>query len=134
MFSTGHYVSIKVLTGHATKLIEDGLMQEHEIMHRLAARYPNGWESSHCVQLHDHFIRPGTEAGDGQHMCLVMDLFSVNVYEYHGALEKAFSLPLIKRILKQALIGLGHLHSCGVAHTGENVPLEVLTASISPFY
>lgn len=72
----------------------------------------------HCASLLTHFVHPGI-VGDGEHLCLVMELFASSIQDMRKALQDGL-LPIasVKRVLRHLLLGIVRLHRCGVAHTG----------------
>ena len=72
------------------------------------------------VSLLDHFEHHGPH---GTHLCLVMELLGPSLSDIKSLyLRQKQKVPLIivKRFLKQALMGLDYLHrSCGIVHTGD---------------
>ncbi|KAG6829731.1 hypothetical protein H0H92_003690 [Tricholoma furcatifolium] len=110
------YVSIKIMKGTGVSRI-GGLKRVSES--------PSG---SHIVRLLDNFIHPGID-DDGDHLCLVTDVFHPNVVNciVQARSMSSYYIPssATKKILADVLRGLAHLHKCGVAHT-ELSNLDVL--------
>ena len=115
-FSNNAYVAIKILTGYATVLNCEHKLHELEVLQCLSLMAPE--ESyDHCAHLLTHFIHPGID-DDGEHLCLVMELFSSNIQHTLDALQGGFiPVPTVKRILRHLLLGIAHLHKCGIVHT-----------------
>ena len=114
--SNNAYVAIKILTGYATGLNHEHKLCELEVLQCLSLVAPE--ESyDHCAHLSTHFIHPGIE-DDGEHLCLVMELFSSTIQHSLNALQGGF-LPIlsVKQILRHLLLGIAHLHKCGIVHT-----------------
>jgi serine/threonine-protein kinase SRPK3 len=64
------------------------------------------------------FVHPGFD-DDGEHLCLVTELFSSSVHETLEALRIRFvPLPALKRMLRHLLLGIARLRMCGIDHTG----------------
>jgi serine/threonine-protein kinase SRPK3 len=111
-------VAIKILTGHATRLNRERKLRELEVLQRLSSATPN----DHCARLLTQFTHPGID-DDGEHLCLVTELFSSNIQDVLKALKGQrdvfIPVPAIKRILRHLLLGIEHLHHMsGIAHTG----------------
>ena len=77
------------------------------------------FQRSHCAKLLTHFAHPGIDEEDGEHLCLVTELFLCTLQDTQEALQGTFiPVPTAKRILRHVLLGVARLHKCGVAHTG----------------
>ncbi|KAF7377454.1 hypothetical protein MSAN_00167100 [Mycena sanguinolenta] len=73
---------------------------------------------SHVISFLDHFRHQGP---NGTHVCMVFEVLGENLL---GLIKrnqnKGVSVPLVKQIAKQVLLGLDYMHRyCGVIHTGE---------------
>lgn len=120
--SDNTHVAIKILTGYATHLNHDHKLRELEVFQRLSsvARHDS---SDHCVRLLAHFNHPGIDE-DGEHLCLVTELFWSNVQDIQATLQGGFfAVPTVKQMLRHLLLGIARLHKCGIAHTGMLSPL-----------
>ncbi|KAG6849485.1 hypothetical protein H0H93_008012, partial [Arthromyces matolae] len=125
--TTNRFVAIKILAGSATEYNNAGKLQELKVMLSLSSDRdivpPPSREisltSPHVLQLLDYFEHPGVEEEDGNHLCLVTDVFCANVFKIRSSLSDGGRLPMstIKRMLKHALLGLAHAHARGIAHT-----------------
>ena len=71
---------------------------------------------THCLSLLDTFVQPGKDEGDGKHLCIVTNLLGPTVASFRHSTGQ-FAIPLLKKILRDVLKGLDHLHSFGIAHT-----------------
>jgi serine/threonine protein kinase len=112
------YVAIKALTGYSTDLTLRSITLELAALKQLASRPSiSDLMSTHCIQLLSHFIHPGKDNGDRDHLCLVTDILGGNVKYLQKSVNKAFPLPLAKRILLHTLCGIAHMHSCDIVHT-----------------
>jgi len=132
--SENKHVAIKILSGYATQLNHEHKLRELEVLQCLSSI--TSQQPDHLARLATHFFHQGIE-DDGEHLCLVMDLFHGSVDEardFHGVF---IPVPTVKRILRHLLLGIAHLHKCGVAHTdlkpdnimidlGDNWPTEVI--------
>ena len=110
-------MAIKILTGYATYLNHEKKLRELEVLQRLQSVTP---EESHdyCARLLAQFVHPGID-DDKEHLCLVMEPFSSSVQDVLEALQSRFiPVPTVRRILRHVLLGVAHLHKCGIAHTG----------------
>ncbi|KIM92381.1 hypothetical protein PILCRDRAFT_425 [Piloderma croceum F 1598] len=79
----GRYVAIKVLTGMATNLHDRGFMQELPVMRRVSKLIRASGQPAYCTLLHSHFVHPG-KPGDGDHLCLVMDVLGADIEALQG--------------------------------------------------
>ncbi|KAF8814548.1 kinase-like protein [Phlegmacium glaucopus] len=110
------HVAIKILTGYATHLNRDHKLRELEVLQCLSSVTPDD-SSDHCARLLAHFIHPGIDE-DGEHLCLVTELFWSNVQDSQANLQGGFlPVPTVKQILRHLLLGIARLHKCGIAHT-----------------
>lgn len=111
------HVAIKVLTGFATRLYQEGLFPELDVLRKLSAT-PGGAEpkEGHCLSLHSNFLHPG-QLATGPHLCLVTDVFAGDVEHLKRlCAPRGFPPILAKRILLHTLKGLNLVHSEGVVH------------------
>ena len=107
-------MAIKILSGYATGLNHEHKLRELEVFQRLSSVTPN----DRCASLLAQFVHPGFD-DDKEHLCLVTELFSCNVEDTLVALQGGFiPVPVVKKILRHALLGIANLHLCGIAHTG----------------
>ena len=65
----------------------------------------------------------------GDHVSLVTDVYGSDTSQLQLSQPNgAFPVHVIKRIIKQTLLGLDYLHQeCGVIHTGKSQPPNVTT-------
>ncbi|KAG5729409.1 Serine/threonine-protein kinase SRPK1 [Termitomyces sp. T112] len=125
------FVAIKILAGYTSQLNRENKLQELRVLRRLsdpAPPAPGGpsaavgvtlpSSSPFVTQLLSYFYHPGAE-GDGEHLCLVMELLCSDVLRIRSRLPDAGYLPLptVKRILKHVIQGIAHAHSRGIVHT-----------------
>ena len=107
-------MAIKILSGYATRLNREHKLRELEVLQRLSSVTPN----DHCTRLLTQFVHPGFDEDD-EHLCLVTKLFRSSVQDSLEAWQDGFiPVPAVKRILRHVLLGITHLHKCGIAHTG----------------
>jgi serine/threonine protein kinase len=99
--------------GYSTDLTLRGVTSELAALKQLASSLT----STHCIQLLSHFIHPGKDHRDGDHLCLVTEILGGNVKFLQKSVNKAFPLPLAKLILLHTLRGIAHMHSCEIVHT-----------------
>ncbi|KAF8955619.1 kinase-like domain-containing protein [Flammula alnicola] len=110
------HVAIKILTGYATRLNREHKLRELEVL-QLLSSVTQEESCDHCARLLTQFVYPGID-DDGEHLCLVTELFSSNVQDTQAALQGAvIPVPILKRILRHVLLGIARLHQCGVVHT-----------------
>lgn len=110
--------AIKILTGYAMHLNCERKLWELEVFQQLSLVTPSKiWGWLLCLLL-THFVHPGIE-DDGEHLCLVTELFLSNIQDTQDAIHPGFfPLPIMKHILRHLLLGIVRLHTCGIAHTG----------------
>jgi len=112
------HVAIKILTGFATQLAQEGLTPELDVLRKLSSS-PHGAEpkDGHCLSLHSNFIYPG-RSNIGPHLCLVTDVFGGDVEHLKRIYApNGFPISLAKRILFHTLKGLATMHEQGIVHT-----------------
>jgi serine/threonine-protein kinase SRPK3 len=116
--STNRHVALKVMTADA--LLGEKHIDELRILQRTGLANPQHQGYSRIVQLLDHFEHHGPH---GTHLCLVMELLGTNLSDIQSLYlrqQKAVPSIIVRRFLKQVLIGLDYLHrSCGIVHTGD---------------
>jgi serine/threonine-protein kinase SRPK3 len=77
LFSSDNvHVAIKFLNGDATRLNRERRLRELEVLQLLSSVTPN----DHCARLLTQFTHPGID-DDGEHLCLVTELFSSNIQD-----------------------------------------------------
>lgn len=110
-----HFVAIKILSTHATKL-QGRVASELEILQHInntnMTTHPG---RQHIARLQNHFTVTDCH---GPHLCLVFEAlapFKGSIFE----LGRKFPVPVVKRIARQLLHALNFLHQeCGIIHTG----------------
>ncbi|KAL6304603.1 kinase-like domain-containing protein [Sparassis latifolia] len=109
------HVTVKILNGYTTQLNRENKLRELQVLQRLSA--PAVSNARSCARLLDHFYLPGIE-DDGEHLCLVTE-FGGSLHFVRQQLpdEGYIPLPIAKRILRDVLSALAHIHSLGIAHT-----------------
>ena len=122
------YVSLQIMKS-ALKYRETAL---DELSLLKAASAPHAGPS-YVVRLLDHF--EVSHRGSGTHICMVLEVLGDNLLRpilqsnYSG-----MSIPAVRHIVRQVLLGLSHLHSiCGIIHTDikpENILMEMDTHSL----
>ena len=118
------YVAIKVLTTFATSLVQNGISKELKVLSKIVDVHSDWWHPGfrHCLALRDSFwIRfPEFTNEDMQmpHLCLVTDPLGPNLCALKSTIK--FTLPTVKRIVKQVLLAIDYLHrECGYMHGGK---------------
>ncbi|QRV90422.1 kinase domain protein [Ceratobasidium sp. AG-Ba] len=113
------FVSLKILTCEATTALKSKRSDEIELLRKLAATDRSHPGSRHAIEFYDTFEFDGLE---GQHCCIVTEVLgrSVDTLRKESAdSDLRLSLPLVKTIIKQVLLGLDYLHGpCGIVHAG----------------
>jgi serine/threonine-protein kinase SRPK3 len=114
-----HYVAVKALKGLTTDLYYQGYIHELHILQRVTQLVKRARQPVYCTPLLAHFIQPG-KPNDGDHLCLVMDVFAGDVEALRlAAGRRVLPSKLVQRILRDSLRGLAQLHASGCVHTGE---------------
>ncbi|CAE6518844.1 unnamed protein product [Rhizoctonia solani] len=110
------YVAIKILTCEATKAIERQNSDEIAMLQKITKADRSHAGSRHVVEFYETFDMTGPH---GLHRCIVTEPLGFNIDHLRRELGDArLSLPLVKIITRQILLGLDYLHnSCGVIHT-----------------
>ena len=98
---------------NANELDEEGILQ-HIAKSRKGAYHPG---AAHVLSLFDTFRFMGPL---GEHLCLVTEVLSYDLNFFRKAQPNSqVSIPIVKRIVRQILLGLDFLHvQCGIVHTG----------------
>jgi len=138
MLRKDHYVALKILNGYASQLNREDKLQELKVLQRLSSdtsSSPSVDPSGSFSRLLTHFYHQGIE-DDGEHLCLVMNLLGSSIHVIRASLPNNgyLPLPIVKRMLRDVLLGIAHAHSRGVAHTGSLsglIPLFVLILRFS---
>ncbi|KAA1475199.1 kinase-like protein [Dentipellis sp. KUC8613] len=109
------FVALKILTCRATAALQaSGDQQASDELHMLEKIAS---DSKHCPVLYGSFEFKGPH---GKHLCLVTEVLGFSLRAICGVEEnddKRLSMRLTKRIAKQMLLGLEHLHDvCGIVH------------------
>ena len=120
------FVTVRVYSGYQTERLKSGHVRELDIL-RCISEDTTG---THCLHIVEEFIQPGKE-GDGEHICVVTDPLGPSLDALYGD-GYEFTLPVLKRIFQDVLIGLRHLHGRGIAHTGGIVTCYLLLTDIHP--
>lgn len=107
-------MALKILSGYATQLNQEGKLRELAALQQLAA-LPDE-KVRHCTQLLDHFYHPGIEE-DGDHLCLALRLEQASLNAVWDT-SKGLPVPIVKHIIRHVLHGLCVLHAGDIAHTG----------------
>ena len=112
------YSALKILTVEASAmnakdLDEEGILQRI-LKSRKEVHHPG---AAHVLSLFDSFRFNGPL---GEHLCLVTEVLSFDLNFFRKAQpDSRVSIPIVKRIVRQILLGLEFLHTqCGIVHTG----------------
>lgn len=85
--------------------------------------------AAHASRMLNYFTLPGVGEADGMHICYVQELYPTDLQSVINAMgRKPLPLRVAKRVLKDVLLGLEHLHELGIAHTG--MYIRVLFAAL----
>ncbi|KAG2143114.1 kinase-like domain-containing protein [Suillus cothurnatus] len=106
MLRKNNYVALKILNGYASQLNREDKLQELNVLQRLSSDTslsPSVDPLGSFSRLLTHFYHQGIE-DDGEHLSSLPN---------NGYLP----LPIVKRMLRDVLLGIAHAHSRGVAHT-----------------
>jgi hypothetical protein len=105
------HVGIKSLTGYATRLNREHKLRELEVLQQMSSV-----PTDHCARLLTHFFHQGID-NDGEHLCLVTELFSSTIQDAKASLQgEFFPVQTVKRILR---------HVCLVSHTCTSAELPI---------
>ncbi|KAG2223227.1 hypothetical protein INT45_006108 [Circinella minor] len=108
------HVALKIVK--SARHFTDSAQEEIKLLEAVKVSDPKdpGWK--HVAQMLDHFTHTGP---NGKHVCMAFEVLGENLlsvikrYNYKG-----IPVPIVKRIAKQLLLGLGYLHrKCGIIHT-----------------
>ncbi|KAJ3518542.1 hypothetical protein NMY22_g13621 [Coprinellus aureogranulatus] len=125
------YVKIKILAGFATKRNEEEIYRELEVGKLLSqgspqprpvsgkAKSKTSTRAAHACtsRLLDHFTVPGVEESDGEHLCLVNELYPTDLFRVMRNMgNQPLPVRVVQRVLKDVITGLVELHEYGVAH------------------
>lgn len=134
MRSSRRLQAIKVLTTYATNLIDQGHIQELDVLLHLRDVHSPPSEANpnpavpHFTYLSQAFPLPSKYNPGHGHCCLVFPLYADNVERLHDSFpDRKMSLPLIKRIVKHTVLGLAQIHKQNIAHTGSSSCLRCCT-------
>lgn len=110
------YVAIKILSAHATLLIDAKLNPEiivNELVSSADRSHPG---YNYCLSSITSFR---IKSIAGKHICLVLPLMNGSIIDLHPLTGTRFEVSTAKRIIKDVLRGLDYLHNCcGYVHTG----------------
>ncbi|KZT01577.1 kinase-like protein [Laetiporus sulphureus 93-53] len=105
------YLAAKILTVDATKRHSTGHMRELEFLKEIEARN----DTDYLPMLRDHFFEHGPR---GEHLCLVMDLYSTSVSALRrSAPNKALPPYMVRNIVMMLVEALVQLHAMRIVHT-----------------
>lgn len=106
-------MSLKVLTADTKK---EKAERERDALINLRDTDPSHPGHNHIIHLLDAFYHQGP---NGQHMCLAYKAMGENIRRSQARMpDQKFSLPVLKRVARQLLQALDHMHNCGWVHTG----------------
>jgi serine/threonine-protein kinase SRPK3 len=113
-------LAVKVLTVNLTAGVLYDKYWELSSAKRVTDANPNHPGYQHCLALRDSFI---CDSYHGPHMSLVFDVLGSNLLSLQGTQpNRAFSLQVTKRIIRQVLLAVDYLYrDCGLVHRGERV-------------
>ena len=117
------YLSVKILTAHATRLHSVGSSSELAILKAIARPASIMENPPHYTPagmnvptLIDSFEEKGPY---GTHLCLVMVAFAPDVSTLmQSCPAKRFNVCMVKRITESVRIALDYLHGLKIVHTG----------------
>ncbi|KAH7903737.1 kinase-like domain-containing protein [Hygrophoropsis aurantiaca] len=109
------FLAVKVLTVNITAGNVYDKHWELSSARRVAGADPNHPGYQHCLTLRDSFV---CTSYHGPHTSLVFDVLGSDMLSLQRAQpNRAFSLHVTKRIIKQVLLALDYIHSvCGLVH------------------
>ena len=106
------YLAAKILTVDATQRHQTGQMRELEFLKEIEAQ----GDTEYLPLLRDSFIERGLR---GEHLCLVMDLYSTSVSALRrSAPHKALPPYMARNIVMMLVEALVQLHTMRIVHTG----------------
>ncbi|KAG2044212.1 hypothetical protein BDR03DRAFT_228168 [Suillus americanus] len=125
-----HHVALKILKGYASQLNREDKLQELKVLQCLSSDTfvtPSSYIGEFCSTTHSFL-----PSGHRRRWRTFMDLLGCNIQVIRASLpnDGYLPLPIVKRILRDVLLGIAYAHSRGVAHTGllfSLVPLSVIT-------
>jgi serine/threonine-protein kinase SRPK3 len=111
------YVAIKVLTVNATAGVLNNHTKEINNIKLITSTNPQHPGHKHCLTLRSAFLATSKH---GPHICAVTDVLGSDLRQLQSIQPGGvFSVPVVKRIVKQTLLALDYLHSeCKLVHTG----------------
>ena len=120
--SENRYVSLKLLTENASLLVHHGTNLEWEIL-RAVNRHQVQMKERHCLTYYYDFVYH-EENGNGKNVCYVSEVLgpSLDLFGQHGR----FTIPAVKKILRDVLCGLSVIHEARIAHMGLHHPLYII--------
>ncbi|CAO3613760.1 unnamed protein product [Cunninghamella echinulata] len=136
----GNYYAMKIVKSakHYTETAKD----EIQLLEKVTHQNPTSIESNYVTKISDHFMIEGV---NGKHVCMTFEVLGENLLGYmkkhrqqnkrkgnNSREDDGISIPLVRQIAKQMLLGLDYLHrQCGIIHTDlkpENVLLYLENA------
>jgi hypothetical protein len=120
--STQRFVSIKIVVASESK----NTNHELEILQHLQANDPHSHPGrSNVTQLLDSFFHEGP---NGRHLCVVLELLGPTLFRVaEQSQNHRLKADLARRVSGHVVKAVAYLHSCGVAHGGEDILLNVET-------
>jgi serine/threonine-protein kinase SRPK3 len=116
---TKKYYAVKLLTAQATARIVMKYSPEFEVYKKIGSANTSHPGFQHCLVLKNHFLAYSAAGG---HISFVTDPLGSNLQSLRPAGRETFSVPAVKRVMKQLLLALDYLHhECGYIHTGKSV-------------
>lgn len=106
------YLAAKILTLDATQRHRTGQMRELEFLQEITAQD----DTDYLPLLRDNFVERGPR---GEHLCLLLDLYSTSVSALRrSAPHKALPPYIVRNIIMMLVEALVQLRSLRIVHTG----------------
>ncbi|EMD34013.1 hypothetical protein CERSUDRAFT_20543, partial [Gelatoporia subvermispora B] len=113
------FVALKILTREATGAMSPGPNQrsdERTMLEKIGSAQPTHPGLQHTLTYYDSFQFKGPY---GTHCCLVTEALGYSL-DYIRKLrdegDRRVPPSIVKRVVKQVLLGLDYIHQCGIVH------------------